>query len=143
MNQNDTYNQIKAFFLSWLTSMMSVSSRTLFLFNHEMIREYFLFKVTSSGSFQTPFPSPGSNASSYNSLHRRWMRVQYTSLESGLKKRNSQDNLQAQDVRLFERISWNKQRLKFYKYEYLLLYFWNILQILFHSLCICIEKPYS
>ncbi|XP_021374421.1 folliculin-interacting protein 2-like isoform X2 [Mizuhopecten yessoensis] len=60
-----------------------------------------LASLTSSGSFHTPFPSPGSNASSYsssyNSLHRRWMRVQYTSLESGLKKRNSQDNLVAHE----------------------------------------------
>lgn len=59
-----------------------------------------LASLTSSGSFHTPFPSPGSNASSYNSynsLHRRWMRVQYTSLESGLKKRDSQDNLVAHE----------------------------------------------
>ncbi|XP_060063354.1 folliculin-interacting protein 2-like [Ylistrum balloti] len=59
-----------------------------------------LASLTSSGSFHTPFPSPGSNTSSYNSynsLHRRWMRVQYTSLESGLKKRNSQDNLVAHE----------------------------------------------
>ena len=38
--------------------------------------------VTSSGSFQTIYPSP-SNAStnSYNSLHRRWMRSESMSLE--------------------------------------------------------------
>ncbi|XP_014777165.1 folliculin-interacting protein 1 isoform X1 [Octopus bimaculoides] len=39
--------------------------------------------ITSSDSFTTSFPSPGSStASSYNSLHRRWMRAQKTSLES-------------------------------------------------------------
>lgn len=53
--------------------------------------------VTSSGSFHTPFPSPSSNASSYSSMHRRWMRSMATSFE-GIKKRNSQDNLAAQDA---------------------------------------------
>ncbi|KAJ8319420.1 hypothetical protein KUTeg_004511 [Tegillarca granosa] len=57
-----------------------------------------LASLTSSGSFHTPLPSPGSNASSFNSLHRRWMRVQSTSLEGCLRKRNSQDNLLAQDT---------------------------------------------
>lgn len=40
-----------------------------------------LASLTSSGSFQSLFPSPSNNsASSYNSLHRRWMRSQTTSL---------------------------------------------------------------
>ena len=56
------------------------------------------FAVTSSGSFQTPFPSPNSNTSSYSSLHRRWMRSIHTSIEGCIKKRNSQDNLLPPDV---------------------------------------------
>ncbi|ESO84757.1 hypothetical protein LOTGIDRAFT_236112 [Lottia gigantea] len=40
-----------------------------------------LASFTSSGSLSAPFPSPSNNSgSSYNSLHRRWMRTQTTSL---------------------------------------------------------------
>ncbi|XP_052071291.1 folliculin-interacting protein 1-like isoform X2 [Mytilus californianus] len=54
--------------------------------------------LTSSGSFHASFPSPGSNPNSYTSLHRRWMRSQSMSLEGyTMRKRNSQDNLVAQD----------------------------------------------
>lgn len=60
-------------------------------------RDSGLASLTSSGSFHTPFPSPSSNASSYSSMHRRWMRSMATSFE-GIKKRNSQDNLAAQDA---------------------------------------------
>ncbi|KAK3595116.1 hypothetical protein CHS0354_002368 [Potamilus streckersoni] len=57
-----------------------------------------LASLTSSGSFQAPFSSPGSNTSSYNSLHRRWQRVLSTSLESVCKRRSHQDLLSSQDT---------------------------------------------
>ncbi|KAK7464612.1 hypothetical protein BaRGS_00037851 [Batillaria attramentaria] len=55
-----------------------------------------LASLTSSGSFQSLFPSPSNNsASSYNSLHRRWMRSQTTSL---LQRRwDSQETLNSPD----------------------------------------------
>ncbi|XP_041364707.1 folliculin-interacting protein 1-like isoform X2 [Gigantopelta aegis] len=55
-----------------------------------------LNSFTSSGSFQTHFPSPsGNSVSSYNSLHRRWMRTQTTSLQS--RKWSSQEQLLSQE----------------------------------------------
>ncbi|XP_064612338.1 folliculin-interacting protein 2-like isoform X2 [Liolophura sinensis] len=54
--------------------------------------------MTSSGSFQTSLPSPSNNSSGYssssfNSLHRRWMRNQSTSLETYCRKRPSTTEL--------------------------------------------------
>ncbi|XP_059167121.1 folliculin-interacting protein 2-like isoform X2 [Physella acuta] len=50
-----------------------------------------LASFTSSGSLRTSFPSP-SNNSSYNSLHRRWMRAQTTSLDGHHHKRLNQSS---------------------------------------------------
>ncbi|XP_033644097.1 folliculin-interacting protein 2-like [Asterias rubens] len=48
--------------------------------------------ASSSSSFLTPFPSPGSSVSSNqsNSLHRRWMRNQVTSMEHGVRRKSSE-----------------------------------------------------
>ncbi|XP_061192634.1 folliculin-interacting protein 1-like [Saccostrea echinata] len=75
-------------------------------------RDSGLASLTSSGSFQTPFPSPSSNASSYSSLHRRWMRSVHTSIEGCIKKRNSHDNLVAQDTSLGPQPGCRKRRSK-------------------------------
>ncbi|KAK6169131.1 hypothetical protein SNE40_020241 [Patella caerulea] len=53
-----------------------------------------LASFTSSGSFTAPFPSPsnsGNSGSSYNSLHRRWMRTQTTSLGRKTTEQKSAD----------------------------------------------------
>ncbi|XP_013084191.2 folliculin-interacting protein 2-like isoform X1 [Biomphalaria glabrata] len=48
---------------------------------------------TSSGSMRASFPSPGNNSiSSYNSLHRRWMRAQTTMLDSFHRKQIQEAN---------------------------------------------------
>ncbi|KAL8567596.1 hypothetical protein ACOMHN_054409 [Nucella lapillus] len=54
-----------------------------------------LYSLTSSGSFQSLFPSPSnSSANSYNSLHRRWMRSQTTSLH---RRWDSQETLNSME----------------------------------------------
>lgn len=51
--------------------------------NYDTEEDSGMASITSSDSYTMSFPSPGSStASSYNSLHRRWMRAQKTSLES-------------------------------------------------------------
>ncbi|XP_076443134.1 folliculin-interacting protein 1-like isoform X2 [Babylonia areolata] len=69
-----------------------------------MVRESFvdscdedsgLYSLTSSGSFQSLFPSPSNNsANSFNSLHRRWMRSQTTSLQ---RRWDSQETLNSME----------------------------------------------
>ncbi|KAK7113591.1 folliculin-interacting protein 1-like isoform X2 [Littorina saxatilis] len=55
-----------------------------------------LYSLTSSGSFQSLFPSPSNNsANSYNSLHRRWMRCQTTSLQ---RRWDSQETLNSAET---------------------------------------------
>ncbi|KAL5019218.1 hypothetical protein ScPMuIL_004940 [Solemya velum] len=57
-----------------------------------------LASMASSGSFQTLFPSPGSNTSSYNSLKRRMRKYTSTSLEGCCKSLSSRDFSPAQEA---------------------------------------------
>ncbi|KAH9498870.1 Folliculin-interacting protein 1 [Bulinus truncatus] len=59
-----------------------------------------LASFTSSGSLRASFPSPGnSSISSYNSLHRRWMRAQTTTLDGFHRKQMQENNSLENSVR--------------------------------------------
>ncbi|CAL1529000.1 unnamed protein product [Lymnaea stagnalis] len=71
--------------------------------NKELLSDYStdddsgLASFTSSGSLRASFPSPSNNSiSSYNSLHRRWMRAQTTSLDGHHRKQLHESNLIAE-----------------------------------------------